>query len=246
MGTMRSTYVAGFFHPLSLAMLCLCVAAGLVAAWWLFPIGLVLWAVMVVNVSRLPLLRMSHKLRSRAPLAQRFQRYYDRIQRAQVSVFNSLSAAPAATRRALLPVQAEMDALVEQVYLLCQNMSTLENYRVVSDSQSEAQAELARIEEVLAQTDDPLLQKEYGESRYSLEQRLSRRDEISRQLDRVEGQLLSLANETDGAVAEVMRLQAMGAEQAAGQVAALVGRIRQQSADLAAFRGDVVQTESGA
>jgi hypothetical protein len=217
------------------------VIAGLVSAWWLFPIGLLLWAVMVLSVARMPVVRMSRKLQNRAPVAQRFQRYFDRVQRAQVSVFNSLSSAPAPTRRLLNPVQVEMDSLAEQVYSLCRNMTTLENYRVVTSSESEAEEELERIEEVLAKTDDPMIQKEYGESRYSLQQRLSRRDEISRQLDRVEAQLLSLANVMDSVVAEVIRLQAMGTAEAESHVPALVDRLRQQSAELAAFGRGIVR-----
>jgi hypothetical protein len=212
-----------------------------VSAWWLFPIGLLVWAWMVFNVARLPVMRMSRKLENRAPLAQRFQRYFDRVQRAQVSVFNSLSSAPAGTRRVLNPVRLEMDSLAEQVYSLCRNMTTLENYRVVTSSDSEAEAELQRIDDVLAKTDDPMIQKEYGESRYSLEQRISKRDDISRQLDRVEAQLVSLANEMDSTVAEVIRLQALGADEAQSQVPALVDRLRQQSAELAAFARGIVR-----
>jgi hypothetical protein len=222
-------------------MLGLSVVAGLVSAWWLFPVGLLVWAWMVFNVAQLPALRMSHKLENRAPLAQRFQRYFDRVQRAQVTVFNSLSSATAETRRVLSPVQREMDSLAEHVYNLCRNMTTLENYRLVTSSDSEVEAELQRIDKVLAKTDDPLIRKEYGESRYSLEQRISKRDEISRQLDRVEAQLVSLANEMDSTVAEVIRLQALGAEEAQSQVPALVDRLRQQSAELAAFARGIVR-----
>jgi hypothetical protein len=158
-----------------------------------------------------------------------------------VSIFNTLASAPAATRRVLKPVQAEMDALTDQVYRLCHSMTTLENYRLVTSSQADVEAELKRIDEVLATTDDPVILKEYGESRYSLEQRMSKRDEVSRQLDRVEAQLLSLASELDAIVAEVIRLQAMGAENAAPHVAALLDRLRQESAELGAFGRDIVR-----
>ena len=49
-------------------------------------------------------LQFNYRMQSREPLAQRFQRYFDRIERSQVGVFNSLSSAPARTRRALQPV----------------------------------------------------------------------------------------------------------------------------------------------
>jgi archaellum component FlaC len=238
---MRSTWLAGIFNPLSIMMAILSVIAGLIAAWWLFPVGLLLWAVMVWNISRSPSLRMSEQMRRRAPLAGRFQRYFDRIERAQVSVFNTLASAPPETRRVLQPVQKAMDGLTDRVYRLGQSMTTLENYRLVTDSQSDLQAELKRIDEVLATADDPVIQKEYAESRYSLEQRVAKRDEASRQLDRVEAQLLSLASEVDSVVAEVIRLQAMGAEEAAGHVEELVQRLERESAELEGFGRDLVR-----
>ena len=79
---MRSPTVTGLLHPLNLVMLGLVFFAALVAAWWLLPLGLVLWLVMVVTVARDPSLRISHRMQSRAPLAPRFQRYFDRIERA--------------------------------------------------------------------------------------------------------------------------------------------------------------------
>ena len=101
---MRSPFLTALFHPLNILMLALSALAGLIAAWWLFPLGLLFWLVMVIAVARDPSLRISHQLHQREPLAQRFQRYFDRIERSQVGVFNSLSSAPARTRRALQPV----------------------------------------------------------------------------------------------------------------------------------------------
>ncbi len=77
----------------------LSVFAGLVSAWWLFPAGLLIWLIMVVTITRDPALRINHEMQSRTPLAQRFQVYFNRVERAQIGVFNSLSStipAPAA------------------------------------------------------------------------------------------------------------------------------------------------------
>lgn len=229
---MRSPILIALVHPLNLAMLAASLFAGLVAAWWLFPLGMLFWLVMVVMVARDPALKLNIDRRRRAPLARRFQSYFDRIERAQVVVFNSLSSAPAEVRRVMQPVQSEMETLVNHTYALCQRVTNLDNYRLVTESQSTLENDLQRIDEAIAQAQDLLVQQEYEESRRSLQMRLTDREAVSGQLDRVEAQLLSLANEMDGVVTQAMRLQALGPEGAARHVPALVRQLRERSIDL--------------
>jgi len=171
---MRSPLVTGLFHPLNLAMLGLAGFAGLVTAWWLFPLGLLLWLGMVVAVSRDRSLRFSHEMHRRAPIAQRFQRTFDRIERAQVSVFNSLASAPGRTRKALQPVQDELEALTNQAHRLCRRMTALENYRLVSESTSNLQAELQQIDAAIEEAGDLLVKQQYEESRRALLERIAK------------------------------------------------------------------------
>lgn len=233
---MKSPIVVALIHPLNILMAGLAVFAGLVSAWWLFPIGMLLWLVMVIAVARSPSLRMSHQLDKRAPLAQRFQKYFDRIERVQVSIFNTLSSAPNRTRRIFQPVQTEVGALTDQVHQLCQRMTTLENFRIVSQSRADLEADLKHIEETLETTTDPLVQREYKESRQSLEEKLDKVQTVSTQLDRVEAQLLSLTSEMDSLMAEIIRLQAAGPEEASNHIPRLMERLRTQSEELKHFQ----------
>jgi flagellar biosynthesis chaperone FliJ len=229
---MRSPFVTGLLHPLNLLTLGIAVFAGLVAAWWLFPTGLLLWLIMVVVVSRDPSLRISHEVRTREPIAQRFQPYFDRVERAQVSVFNSLSSAPGRTRKALHPVQEELEALTDQAYRLCRRMTNLENYRLVFEATSDLQADLQQIDEAIDKAGDPLVKQQYEDSRRTLLERIAKLKLVASDLDRVEAQLLGLANEMDGVVAEVIRLQAAGPEEAERQMPRLVTELRAQSIQL--------------
>src|SRR5215831_17412371 len=105
----RSPWLTALINPVNLAMLALAVAAGLCAAWWLFPLGLLLWVVMVLAVARDPSLVISSTMESRAPLAARFQAPFDRIERSQVSLFNTLASADPRIRASFHQVQAETD-----------------------------------------------------------------------------------------------------------------------------------------
>lgn len=229
---MRSPIVTGLTHPLAILTLAVAAIAGLIAAWWLFALGLVLWVVMAINVARDPALRLSHKMQKRAPVAGRFQQYLDRLQRSQVSIFNSVKSAPPQTRRVLRPIQSEVDALVAQAHALCQRMTMMENYRLVRESRTDLQAELQGMDDAIAGAGDPLVRKEYEDARRVLLEQTAKLKLISTDLDRVEAQLSGLANEMDGLAIEVVRLQGMDADAAGQRAATLVTDLQRKSEEL--------------
>ena len=239
--SIRSPLLTGLIHPINLLMLAVSVWAGLVSAWWLFPVGLVFWLVMVVNVANDPSLRMSHRMQRREPLAQRFQNRFDRLERFQVSIFNSLASAPPDVRRVLQPVQDETEHVVDEAYALCRRMTGLENYRLVTESQADLEAELDELNEIVGRTDDLVTRQEYEDSCRALQGRIEKLEVVSTQLDRVEAQLVSLSNELEGVVTEVIRLQAMGAKGAESQVVPLVEKLREEAEQLETFEREAVK-----
>jgi hypothetical protein len=239
--SIRSPLLTGLIHPINLLMLGVSVFAGLVSAWWLFPVGLVCWLVMVINVANDPSLRMSHRMHRREPLAQRFQKRFDRLERFQVSIFNSLASAPPDVRRALQPVQEETGRVVDEAYALCRRMTGLENYRLVTQSQADLEAELNELNDMIDSTDDLMTRQEYEDSCRALQGRIEKLEVVSTQLDRVEAQLISLSNELEGVITEVIRLQAMGAEEAERHVNPLVEKLREEAAQLETFERETVK-----
>lgn len=239
--TIRSPLITGLLHPLNLLLVVLSVFAGLLSAWWLFPVGLLFWLIMVINVARNPSLRISHEMRRREPLAQRFQERFDRLERSQVSIFNSVASAPPAVRRALQPVQEEIKHLIDEAYAVCRRMTTLENYRLVAQSRTDLEAELGELDAVIEKSDDTLTRQEYEESRRALQRRVEKLAVVATQLDRVEAQLVSLSNEMEGIITEVVRLQAMGAEAAGRQVPVLLEKLKAEAAQLERFERDGIQ-----
>jgi hypothetical protein len=239
--TTRSPFLTGLIHPLNLLFLALIVFAGLVSAWWLFPIGLVFWLVMVINVARDPSLRFSHQMQRREPLAQRFQDRFDRLERTQVSIFNSLASAPPPVRRVMEPAQVEVKRLVDEAHALCRRMTTLENYRLVTQSQTDLEAELRDLNKIIEESEDVLTRQEYEESRQALKRRAEKLTLVSTQLDRVEAQLVSLSSEMSGVMTEIVRLQAIGAEEAKRHVPALVEKLQEETAQLREFERSAVE-----
>lgn len=230
----RSPYLVGLSNPLSLAMLWVSLFTGLLAAWWLLPVGLLVWAVMVWSIARDPLLRMNYAMKQRTPLAPRFQDHFDQIERAQVGIFNAVASAPSSVQRALRSVSPEVDRLVNEVHRLCERMTVLENYRSVTQST----LALGTMQEPDAGSDkvtDPMVRREMEEARLAREGHHQKLQTIETQLDRVEAQLVTLANEMDHMLADIVQTQAIGPELAAQRAPALVKQIRQQVQELKSF-----------
>ncbi len=239
--TTRSPFLTGLMHPINLLFLALTVFAGLVSAWWLLPIGLVLWLIMVINVARDPSLRFSHQMQRRKPLAQRFQDCFDRLERTQVSIFNSLASASPPVRRVMQPVHVEVKRVVDEAHALCRRMTTLENYRLVTQSQTDMEAELRDLNEIIEKSEDVLTRQEYEESRQALRRRAEKLTLVSTQLDRVEAQLVSLSNEMSGVMTEIVRLQAIGAAAAKHHVPALVEKLQEETSQLREFERNAAE-----
>lgn len=226
-------------NPLNVGMLLLSIAAGLLAAWWLFPLGLALWVVMVILFARDPSVRMRQTLAGRTPLAHRFQTYFDRIERTQINIFNTLSNSRSRVRQSLQPVRQAVDALVNEAYQLGQWMTVLENHRQVSRANDDFTTSIAELEAKIAQSGDALARSEYEESLRTLQARLSNLEALESQIERMEAQLANVTVEMAQILTEVIRLQALEPKQVKQYVPVLVNMMEEQSAQLKAFQQEV-------
>ncbi len=235
----RSTFFYALFHPVNLAVLALAAAAGACAAWWLFPVGIVFWLVMVIITIRDPRLAMILLPKSRKPLAQRYQNLFNRIEGARISVFNSLSNAKPSTRRILAPAQSKLDALVNQAYQVFQQISALENNRLVNQMNSRSDTSLAQTEQKIAAATDPNVKRDLEEARKALEKRQAQLSSLSAILDRADAQLAGLATDVDGIVTRFISLQAVNPDQVKPELPKLMDMIQAESDQLAKFDQEV-------
>ncbi len=236
---MRSIYLTALTHPLNTTTLALAVAAGLCAAWWLFPIGIVLWLIMVINIVRDPSAKTQQAMDSRAPLASNLQPLFDRVERVQLKILHAVEDADDNMKKVLQPIQAVADTLTDRAYKLCRRMTALENYRLVSQTSSNARADLDLINEKINRATDPIVKRELEETRKSMEARTKKMEDVSNQILRVEAQLLSLANAMDTSLTEIMRLQAADPAEAAAAVPEIVQTLKGQMEQLRKFEKEI-------
>jgi hypothetical protein len=236
----RPPFVKAFLHPLNLGALFLAIASGLCSAWWMFPVGLLVWAVMFILVLRQPGLQLSHVVEARGSLAQRFQARFDRIERVQIAFFNSLSTTSQANKDALAPIRAEIDRITEQSYQLCKRVTALENLRMVDNMKKARQeTDIAELERKIDEATDAEVREDYEDARRSLQNRLDRMEQITVFLDRVEAQLASLASTLDSVHTEAVRLQAISPQGVREGVPELMRMIHEQEEQLTIFHMQV-------
>ena len=235
----RSTFFYALFHPLNLAALVLAAAAGACAAWWLFPIGVVFWLLMVIITICDPRLAMILLPKSRKPLAQRFQNQFNRIEQARISVFNSLGTVKAPVRKILAPAQRKLDVLVNQAYQVFQQMSAIENNRLVNQMNTRSDTSLAQTEQKIAAATDPNVKRDLEEARKALEKRQAQLSSLSAVLDRADAQFAGLSTDVDGIVTRFISLQTVQAEQAKQELPKLMEMIQNEIVQLEKFAQDV-------
>jgi hypothetical protein len=238
---MRSPLVTALFHSLNPAMLALSVAAGLVAAWWLFPLGVILWIVMVWRIASDRRIRMDYDMQARSgTLSARFQDRYSKVVQSQMRIFNSLMSAGGRMKTALDPVQAEIELLTKRVYDLCRQMTGPENYLKVSMN-TDLDGERALLKLSLEGVTDPMVKREKEEALAALDDRIKKLKKVSTFLDRVEAQLASMTTTMDGILADIVRLQAMGGAQAEKEVPDIIRQIRSQSTQVEKFAKEAAE-----
>lgn len=219
-------------NPLNLAMLALVAAAALCSAWWLLPVGLALWLVMIIAIARSPELQLSHKLEARAALSPRFQARFNRLERVQINLYNALQGAAPAIRRILQPLQDDISLLVEQAHALCLRASTLDHYRQTSESGQDLEAEWVRLSAEIEKAQDQRLRNQYQGALQSLEKRLAQRKEIQARLEAVEAVLTASTSDLEAITSELLSLQALGQNQVRAELPRLRAAVKEEQRQL--------------
>lgn len=210
--------------------------AGLLAAWWMFPVGLVLWVVMIIIIAREPTTLLNNSIERRPALTQRFELPFNRIVRIQVSIFNTLRTWPAEWQRALQPVQDALSELVDETYRLCERLTPLENYLAISSvSDAHLDQDIKDLNQKLGDAEDDKIRQEYSDSLASMNQRMERNRETRRVLERLDAELMSLVNELSTLQGDVVRLRTGSNRPQADRVASLTAAVEKMTTEVKGF-----------
>jgi hypothetical protein len=238
----RSPLLAALFHPVNLLMFAAAVLAGLLAAWWLAPVGLVFWLVMVIVIASDPGLKMTFTRQNRQPLAQRFQARFDRMERARFSIFNTLTGFSPQTRKASETVATALDDLVEHVYQLSLRMSSLDNNAAIQRLTSSSADDIAKMQKNIAEATDAAARQEYQSTLQSLLDSQTRAKAIDALLTRFDAVLTGTGNAVDSVVTGVVGLQGRSLPQVQEKVSGLLAALQTEETELMQFETDLDQS----
>jgi hypothetical protein len=220
------------------------ILAGLVAAWWLAPLGLIFWLVMVIVVASDPGLKMTFTRQNRQPLAQRFQARFDRMERARFSIFNTLTTFSAQAHKASEPAATALDDLVEQVYQLSLRMSSLDNNAAIQRLTSSSADDIAKMQENIAGATDATSRQEYESTLQSLLDSQSRSKEIDALLTRFDALMTGSGNAVDSVVTGVVGLQGRSVPQIQEKVSGLLSAIQTEENELQQFAAELDRSKA--
>ncbi|MEI7849073.1 MAG: hypothetical protein WCK35_24960 [Chloroflexota bacterium] len=241
----RSPLFTALLHPVNLSMLVLTAAAGLCSAWWLTPIGLIFWLIMVLAIARDPGLQMTFTRQSRQPLAQRFQTRFDKLDRARFSIFNAIAQSNFPTlRKTVEPVQILLDELVEHAYQISLRMTAIDNNYSVQSVTSNFDDEIAKMQKSINNTPDPASRKEFEATLLSLQTRQGQLKSVSGLLSRFEAQLTGTNSAVDGLVTSVISFQGRDGKQVEGKIPALLEIIQVEQNELKQFDADLEKSQA--
>jgi hypothetical protein len=231
----RSPFLTAIFNPVNLVMLSLVVISGLCAAWWLAPLGLILWIVMVVVIARDPGINITFTRQNRQPLAQRYEIRFDRLERSRISIFNAMAQVNPQMHRIVQSLQDDLAELVEVAYQLCLRMSALENHYAVQRLNSDIELEIKKLESKLEKTDDVAARQEYQQTVQALKDREGHLKSLATLLDRFEAQMTGTNNTVDGIVTTVVNLKGSSLSQTKEKVPSLQAIIQTERNELNEF-----------
>jgi hypothetical protein len=230
----QSPWFFAFTHPVNLLMLAAAATAGLISAWWLFPLGLVFWFVMLLQVAFDPALRISQMIQDRNSLPQRFETAFNRIEKTQVSLYNALSSAKPQVKQAFEPLQSVVNDLIEHTYQLCVQMTPLENYQQVA-SNSNPENELNQLNRLMDAIEDPAAKKGYEVARQALAEKVNQEKATNERLSQMDALLIRISAEMDSLMADSARAQALNATNVEQRIPGLVNKVKELAMQLSAF-----------
>ena len=231
---MNSAYRDAIRQPLNMAMLILSVVAGLVSAWWLLPIGLALWFIMVRGVVTHPVTQMQNTQPDRPEVTARFQPAIERIEAGQRRALNAIGDTKRPLRQALEPLQDEINRLVDKAHRVAQQTVSLETQRKArARLDGDLPQEIATIDRQLVEFTDEAIKRNLAKSRANMQTRLDSLQALTDQLDRVQRQFDTVADTLEEIAAGLAKLSASSADSDA--LTTLVVQVQAQSKALDAL-----------
>jgi chromosome segregation ATPase len=219
---MGNPYAYAARRPLPILVLVAAVAGGLLVFWWLFPLGLLAYGLMVFLSGRDPQVAAASQRAPRPRLSSpAFRAQLAAIERTQEQIGRSVAEAEGPVAGLLARIDAQSADLVGQAYELCERGQVIEGY-LARVNPREIQQRIAATDGQLAATADPYTRQQLQETRAALAEKQRNAAELTTYVGRIQAQLQNIHASLENVLAETVRLRtadALAADSATSQVA---------------------------
>jgi hypothetical protein len=206
----NSLFLEAILDPAGIMILVCSAISGLLAAWWLFPVGLFCWLVMALVIIRDPSMRINNAIQNRSELTQRFQEDFNRLQKSQVSFFNIIQSSEQGVQREMMPINEAMTGLLNVVYENCRRYSLLENHRMISSIDHKTAGDLASVETRLQTVNSSGERTRLENLQKSLIEKKAQQQKMTDQLNAYSEQLAVLQAKLDEYITDALQAQSAG------------------------------------
>ena len=240
---MRVPLLSAATRPLNLFLLVLALAAGVVIALWLLPVGLAVYVALTLLAMRDGELAQQLQARAkvlRVPRGTIFEQQLAAIAQAQRQIAASVAAADGPLRAVLTRVTAQVDSIVEEAHALAIKGQTVVSYLGQTDVAA-LNAQLVRLDNQLKMATDPMLRQQYGETRAAIVEQLNNAQALSTYRERIIAQLDNIGAQLNNVLAETVRLRAAPAVDMSSSTDSVSARLADVRADMDAL-GQMLDT----
>jgi ElaB/YqjD/DUF883 family membrane-anchored ribosome-binding protein len=245
-----STFFIVGRKPLFLAVALAAIATGLTVAWWLLPLGLLVYVAAVALASRDPLvIKAAQRSATRERLTSpTFRTIIGEIDQAQGEVERSIAQTSGPLLNLLQTITAQTQELVQQAHELAGKGQIIEQHLSQIDRRK-LQDEISRIELLqIPRTSDKYTLQQLQETHAALVDRRANAEALETYIERIMAQLQNICANLNNVLSETVRLRtadAVSADSTSNQVA---DRLRDLNADMSAFQTmlDTALVQTGA
>jgi hypothetical protein len=239
----RSSWQIALSNPINLLMLVVSIGAGLICAWWLFPLGVLLWAIMVLTMVLDPSIRIKQTIEDRPRLPERFEGLVSRLEKSQVVFLQSMESSRFQIKGTFGEFQTAINNLVDQSRDLCVQLTPLESY-IQANVTSNPQKDLDQLDRLISIIEDPAAKKGYDSARQDLLLKASKFNQAKETLKESDVLLNQIVAEMENSVNDSVRLKKLKVQEIQPQISLLVKRVNQQISQIEDFENQKIKNIS--
>lgn len=232
----RNPYFIASYQPWAIAILVAAIASGLLITWWLLPLGLVLYLVCIVLLSRDQTIRIQANQPLRPNLRSKALRdKLNKIEQAHKNIKSQIDQVSGPMQRLLTPIAEQTQDLVHQAYNLCQTGEILEQYLAQTQT-SNNNNELADLQQRYNATNDAYTRDQLKEAMEAVRERAQNAADLKTYSDRTKAQLQNISASLENVLAETIRLRTADAAHANAATSQVTQRLSELKIDMDTFQ----------